>query len=95
MGWKFFDVVKFDHGPLIQGQMRIAKLRSAYISFIIGPRSSKCETIVQKIMGVDSTDVVRFNLGPLIHGHKRIAKFKSAYNSLVIGPRGLQCETNL
>ena len=31
-------VVGFDLGPLIQGQMRIAKLKSAYNSFIIGPR---------------------------------------------------------
>ena len=31
-------VVEFDLGPLVQGQMRIAKLKSAYNSFIIGPR---------------------------------------------------------
>ena len=34
-----FDVVRFDLGPLLQGQTRIAKLRSAYNSLIIGPRS--------------------------------------------------------
>ena len=28
----------FDLGPFLQGQMRIAKLRSAYNSLIIGPR---------------------------------------------------------
>ena len=33
------DVVRFDLGPLLQGQMRIAKLKSAYNSVIIGPRS--------------------------------------------------------
>ena len=33
-----FDVVRFDLGPLLQGQMRIAKLKSAYNSLIIGPR---------------------------------------------------------
>ena len=38
MGWEFFSVVGFDLGPLLQGQMRIAKLRSAYNSLIIGPR---------------------------------------------------------
>ena len=32
------DVVRFDLGPLVQGQMRIAKLKSAYNSLIIGPR---------------------------------------------------------
>ena len=30
-------------GPLLQGQMRIAKLKSGYNSFTIGPRSLQCE----------------------------------------------------
>ena len=30
MGWESFDVVRFDLGPLLQGQTRIAKLKSAY-----------------------------------------------------------------
>ena len=30
-------VVGFDLGPLLQGQMNIAKLKSAYNSLIIGP----------------------------------------------------------
>ena len=28
MVWESFDVVRFDLGPLLQGQMRIAKLKS-------------------------------------------------------------------
>ena len=32
------DVVRFDLGPLIQGQMRIVKVKNAYNSLIIGPR---------------------------------------------------------
>ena len=32
------DVVRFDLGPLIQGQMRIAEVKSAYNSLIIDPR---------------------------------------------------------
>ena len=32
-------VVVFDLGPLVQGQTRIAKHKSAYNSFIIGPRA--------------------------------------------------------
>ena len=39
MGWESFGVVKFDIGPLLQGEMRIARLKSAYNSLIIGPRS--------------------------------------------------------
>ena len=38
MGWESFSVVCFDLGPLLQGQMRIAKLKSAYNLLIIGPR---------------------------------------------------------
>ena len=38
MGWESFGVVRFDLGPLLQGQARIAKLKSAYNSLIFGPR---------------------------------------------------------
>ena len=38
MGQESFDIVRFDLGPLLQGQMRIANLKSAYNSLIIGPR---------------------------------------------------------
>ena len=36
MGWESFGVVIFDLGPLFQGHMRIAKLKCAYTSLIIG-----------------------------------------------------------
>ena len=36
MGWESFDVVRFDLGPLLQDRMKIAKLKSAYNSLIIG-----------------------------------------------------------
>ena len=38
MGWESFGVVRFDLGPLFQGQMRIANPKSAYKLPIIGPR---------------------------------------------------------
>ena len=44
MGWESFDVVRFDFEPLLQGQTRIAKFKSAYNSLIIGPRGLQCET---------------------------------------------------
>ena len=44
MGRESFYVVRFDLGPLLQGQMRIAKLKIAYNSLIIGPRGLGCET---------------------------------------------------
>ena len=36
MGWEYSGVVRFDLGPLLQGHMRIAKLKSAYNSLIFG-----------------------------------------------------------
>ena len=36
MGCESFGVVRFDLGPLLQGQTRIAKLKSANNSLIIG-----------------------------------------------------------
>ena len=30
MDREYFDVFRFDLGPLLQGQMRIAKVKSAY-----------------------------------------------------------------
>ena len=38
MDWESFGVVGFDLEPLLQGETRIAKLKSAYNSLIIGPR---------------------------------------------------------
>ena len=38
MFWESSGVVGIDLGPLLEGQMRTAKLKSAYNSLIIGPR---------------------------------------------------------
>ena len=38
MDWESFDVVRFDLGPLLQGQTWIAKLKSAYNSLSIDSR---------------------------------------------------------
>ena len=35
MGWESFGVVGFDLGPCLQGEMRRAKLKSAYNSLIM------------------------------------------------------------
>ena len=43
MDWESFYVVRFDLGPLLQDRTRIPKLKSAYISLIIGPRGLQCE----------------------------------------------------
>ena len=44
MGWESFDVVRFNLGPRLQGQMRTAKLKSAYNLPIIDPRGLQCKT---------------------------------------------------
>ena len=36
MGWESFGVVRFELGPLLQGQTRIAKPKSAYKLLSIG-----------------------------------------------------------
>ena len=38
MGWESSGVVGFDLELLLQGQTRIAKVKSAYNTLIIGPR---------------------------------------------------------
>ena len=89
MSWESFGIVGFDLGPLLQGQTRIAKLKSAYNSLIIGPTGLGWYTSLEEIMGWESFGLVRFDLGPLVQGQTWIAKLKSAYNLLIIGPRGL------
>ena len=38
MGWESSDVVRFDLGPILQGEKRTAKLKSPDNLHIIGPR---------------------------------------------------------
>ena len=80
MGWESFGVVRFDLGPLVQGQMRIAKLKSAYNSLIIGRTGLGWFTNLWEITDWESSGVVRFDLGPTLQGQMRIAQLKSAYN---------------
>ena len=44
MSWESADVVRFDLGHLLQDQMRIAKVKSAYNLLIVGSRGLQCET---------------------------------------------------
>ena len=44
MGRKSSGVVRFDLGPILQGQMRITKFKSAFSSLIVGPRGLQYET---------------------------------------------------
>ena len=71
MGWESSDVVRFDLGPLLQGQTRTAKLKRVYNSFFIDPRGLQCETNLQDIVGWESSDV-RFDLWPLLQGQTMV-----------------------
>ena len=71
MGWESSDVVRFDLEPLLQGQTRTAKLKSAYNSCIIDTRGLQCEINLQDILGWESSDV-RFDLWPLLQGQMMI-----------------------
>ena len=65
MDWESFVVVRFDLWSLLQGQSRLAKLKSAYSSHIIDPRGLGCKTNLQEITGWEFFDVVRFDLWSL------------------------------
>ena len=80
MGCEYSGVVRFDLGPLLQGETRIAKLKHAYNVLIIGPRGLGCEKNLYEVMGWESSDEDRFDLGPLLQGQTSIAKVKSVYN---------------
>ena len=84
MGWESFGVVRFDIGPLLQGQTRIAKLKSAHNLLIIGCTGLGWQINLQEIMGWESFYVVRFDLGPLLQGQTRIAKSKVLINQFFL-----------
>ena len=51
MSLESFGVVGIDLGPLLQGQMTIAKLKSAYNLLIIDPRGLQCKTYSYENLG--------------------------------------------
>ena len=63
MGYESSDVVRFDLGPLLQGQRRIAKFKTAYNSLIIGPRVLQCENNQKEIIAWEFSDVSNLTLG--------------------------------
>ena len=59
-------MVGFDLEPLLQGQMRIAKIKSAYNLLVIDIRGLQCETNSYEIMGLESSVVkmLKLTFGP-------------------------------
>ena len=74
--------------PLLQGQMRTAKLKVLITHLLLvlvvwdGKPTYRKSWAVSLLVCSDLTLAPSFKM--------RIAKLKSAYNSLIIGPRGLQ-----
>ena len=94
MGWESINMVRFDLGTLLQGQMRIAKHKSAYNSLIIGPRGwNENQPIENHELEIFWCGRISPWTPPL--SQMRIAKLKSAYNSLIIGAGGFEWKTNL
>ena len=92
MGCKSSDVVRFDLGPLLQGQTRVAKLKVLITHLLLVLEVSNVKPTYKKSW---ATNLLMWSDLTLLQGQIRIAKIKSAYNSLIIRPRDLQCETNL
>ena len=82
-------MVGFDLGPLLQGQMKITKLKVLITRVLLvlevwdGKPTYRKSWAGNLLMWLDLT------FGPLLQGQMRTAKLKSVYNSLIIGPRGL------
>ena len=66
MGWESFGVIRFDLGPLLQGQMRIAKLKMLITCLLLVLEVWDGKPTLKEIMGWESSGVVRFDLGPLL-----------------------------
>ena len=76
MGWESFDVVRFYLGPLLQGETRIAKVKSAYNSLIIGPGFLLSFRWIQICIGSSmrrSSSV--WNVPNFLEHHYRIKRF--------------------
>ena len=56
--------------PLLQGNTRIVKPESAYISLIIGSRGLECDTTSRKSWTRNPSSAFRFDLGSLLQGLK-------------------------
>ena len=64
MDWESFGVVRFHLGPLVEGQTRIAKLKSAYNSLIMAPKDLQCESNLSEFMGFSLLMWSDLTLGP-------------------------------
>ena len=72
-------MIQFDLGPLLQGQMRIAKDKSAYNSLIIGPGGLQCEPTYRKSWAENLLMWLNLTLGPLFKVNEDSQSLKCLY----------------
>ena len=84
MCWESFAVVRFDIGPLVQGQTAVAKLKSAYISLIIGPRGLGLKTTYRKTCAGNLLMWSDLTLGPSFKVKRRCPNLKVPISRLLL-----------
>ena len=82
-------MVRFDLGPLVQGQTTIAKLKVPISSLLLVLEVCNVKPTYRKACAENLLMLSDLTFDPLLQGQARITKVKSAYHSLIIGPRGL------
>ena len=64
MGWESFDVVRFDLGPFLRGQTRIAKSKVLINCFFLVLEVCYVKASYRKSCTRNLFDVIRFELWP-------------------------------
>ena len=76
-------MIRFDHGPVLLGQMRIAKLKVLITCLLLVLEVCNVNQLIGN-HGLGTSDVVRFDNGPLLGGQTRIAKVKVLITCLLL-----------
>ena len=82
---EIMDVVRFDSGPIFQGQMRVAKPKSA-CNLLLVLEVWDVKPTYRKSWTNNLLIWSDLTLGSLLQGQMSVTKLKSAYNLLVIAP---------
>ena len=85
MGWESFGVVRFDLGPCLQGQTRIANIKVLITRLLMVLEVWDGKPTYRKSLARNLLVWSDLTFGPLLQGQMRTAKLKSAYNSQSIG----------
>ena len=95
MGWEYFDVIRFDLGFLLQGQMRIAKLKVLITRLLLVPEACNVKPSYRKSWAGNLLMWSDLTLSPSFKVKRGQKKLKSTYNLLIIDPSGLKYEKQL